>query len=51
MDNYEIRVRALEAEGLTRSDAQAVVDAEEQREPNNEIALWFPGMVVICRAR
>lgn len=26
--NYETRVSALEAEGLTRSDAQAVVDAE-----------------------
>ena len=25
---YERRVRALEAEGLTRSDAQAVVDTE-----------------------
>jgi len=28
-DSYEQRVRAVEAEGATRSDAQAVVDAEE----------------------
>tara|TARA_R110000787_G_C13175730_1_gene421278 strand:- start:9 stop:137 length:129 start_codon:yes stop_codon:yes gene_type:complete len=26
---YEKRVRQLEAEGLTRSDAQAVIDAED----------------------
>lgn len=26
--DYERRVQALEAQGLTRSDAQAVVDAE-----------------------
>jgi len=25
---YELRVRELEAEGLTRSDAQGVVDAQ-----------------------
>jgi len=25
---YELRVRELEAQGLTRSDAQGVVDAE-----------------------
>lgn len=30
-DDYESRVQALEAEGLTRSDAQSVVDAEDQR--------------------
>jgi hypothetical protein len=30
-DTWEQRVRALEEEGLTRSDAQAVVDAEDQR--------------------
>jgi hypothetical protein len=29
---YEQRVRALEEEGLTTSDAQAVVDAEDQKE-------------------
>lgn len=30
MDNqYETRVNELEAEGLTRSDAQAIVDAED----------------------
>jgi hypothetical protein len=29
---WESRVRALENEGLTRSDAQAVVDAEDLRE-------------------
>ena len=28
MDAYESRVRDLEAEGCTRSDAQAVADAE-----------------------
>ena len=28
LDNYERRVRELEAEGMTRSDAQAVADAE-----------------------
>lgn len=28
VDDYEARVAALEAEGLTRSDAQGVVDAE-----------------------
>jgi hypothetical protein len=27
--DYEARVQALEAEGLTRSDAQGVVDAED----------------------
>ena len=31
MTNYEKRVRALEAEGLTRSDAQGVVDAEDMQ--------------------
>ena len=30
--NYEKRVLELEKEGLTTSDAQAVVDAEEDRE-------------------
>jgi phage baseplate assembly protein W len=30
-ETWEQRVRALEEEGLTRSDAQAVVDAEDQR--------------------
>jgi hypothetical protein len=30
--NWEERVRKLEAQGLTRSDAQAVVDAEDQKE-------------------
>jgi hypothetical protein len=30
-ESWEERVRALEEEGLTRSDAQAVVDAEDQR--------------------
>ena len=29
--DYEQRVRELEAEGLTRSDAQAVADVEENR--------------------
>lgn len=28
IDDYEQRVRVLEAEGMTRSDAQAVADAE-----------------------
>ena len=31
MDEYERRVRQLEAEGLTRSDAQSVVEAEDAR--------------------
>jgi hypothetical protein len=31
-EEYDLRVRALEEEGLTRSDAQAVVDAEDLRE-------------------
>ena len=30
---WEERVRLLESEGLTRSDAQAVVDAEDGRRP------------------
>jgi hypothetical protein len=30
-DDYESRVRKLEAEGLTRSDAQSVVDLEDMR--------------------
>ena len=29
--NWEARVQKLEEEGLTRSDAQAVVDAEDQK--------------------
>jgi hypothetical protein len=28
LDNYELRVQMLEEQGLTRSDAQGVVDAE-----------------------
>ena len=31
--DYEARVSALEAQGLTRSDAQGVVDAEEMQRP------------------
>jgi hypothetical protein len=31
--NYEQRVRALELEGMTTSDAQAVIDAELLRDP------------------
>lgn len=34
MTNYETRVRALEAEGCTRSDAQAIIDAQDMR-PNH----------------
>jgi hypothetical protein len=30
-ESYESRVRALEAEGMTRSDAQAVADAESMQ--------------------
>jgi len=30
--NWEQRVQKLEEEGLTRSDAQAVVDAEDRKE-------------------
>jgi hypothetical protein len=33
MEDWETRVRAVENEGLTRSDAQAVVDAEDSRQP------------------
>ena len=33
--DYEARVQALEAEGLTRGDAQAVVDAEELQNDTN----------------
>lgn len=29
VNDYELRVRAFEAQGLTRSDAQAAVDAED----------------------
>ena len=29
--DYEARVQALENEGLTRSDAQGVIDAEDMR--------------------
>jgi hypothetical protein len=35
-ESWEQRVRKLEEEGLTRSDAQAVVDAEDQRESTKE---------------
>ena len=31
MDNYEKRVRAYEKEGICRSDAQAIVDAEDMQ--------------------
>jgi len=31
-EQYEERVRELEAEGLTRSDAQGVADAEAMQE-------------------
>ena len=33
-EEYEKRVRELEAEGLTRSDAQGVADAEVMQEDN-----------------
>jgi hypothetical protein len=33
---YERRVQKLEAEGLTRSDAQAVVDAENLQSEEDE---------------
>lgn len=29
--SWETRVRAYEAQGITRSDAQAIVDAEDQK--------------------
>lgn len=32
INDYEQRVRALEAEGCTRSDAQAIVDAERKNQ-------------------
>ena len=34
-DEYRARVEALEADGLTTSDAQAVVDAEMRQERRN----------------
>ena len=34
--DWEERVRQLENEGLTRSDARAVVDAEDMREGRDE---------------
>ena len=37
--DYETRVQALENEGLTRSDAQGVIDAEDMR----------PAPVASCR--
>ena len=33
--DYEARVQALEAEGLTRGDAQAVADAEKLQNDTN----------------
>lgn len=33
--DYETRVQALEDEGLTRSDAQGVIDAEDMRHDSN----------------
>ena len=33
-EQYDRRVRELEAEGLTRSDAQGVADAEVMQEDN-----------------
>ena len=38
MNTYEERVRKYEAEGLTRSDAQGVVDAEDIRATRTEAA-------------
>lgn len=40
MDAYEERVRELEAEGMTRSDAQAVADAEAIREERRQYREW-----------
>ena len=40
---YELRVRALEAEGLTRSDAQGAVDAEDlaaEAEERRQYRAW-----------
>ena len=37
IDDYEKRVRSLEAEGMTRSDAQAVADAEPRPEYTLEL--------------
>ena len=46
--DYDERCRALEAEGLTRSDAQGVIGAEDMQKPvahcSAEIADWLdPG--------
>lgn len=35
-EEYEARVTAWEAEGLTRSDAQAVVEAEDMMAEQNQ---------------
>ena len=35
-EQYEKRVRELEAEGLTRSDAQGVADAEAMQEQDDD---------------
>lgn len=43
MKTYEQRVRALEAQGLTRSDAQGVIDAEDltaQRQATHTRGPW-----------
>jgi hypothetical protein len=40
-EGWEARVQALENEGLTRSDAQAVVDAEDQKGPRS----WAPEVI------
>jgi len=34
IDEYEKRVQELEAEGMTRSDAQAIADLEEMKGEN-----------------
>lgn len=43
---YEKRVRAYEKQGMTRSDAQGVVDAEERTMPNTEKHTPGPWKVV-----
>ena len=40
MKTYESRVRKLEREGLTRSDAQGVVDAQDMAPATRSVSLW-----------
>jgi len=43
-NNYEARVQAVEAEGITRSDAQGIVDAEIMSEQRDAMTDRFDSM-------